>query len=223
VAVRQRLVPRNVAVDVELADPTGFAGQPLALHDARRLLQGGERLAPLWRLAIDTGARQSELLGLGWDDLDLEEGTVTIVSQLQRLAGGWVRTPTKAARDVAVVALSPATVEALRVHRVRMAAERAPGWRYPGLVFPTPRGEPYHQADVLRAFHAACDAAGIARRRFHDLRGTTASLMRELGVPEDVRMSRLGHSTTSMARHYAKAGPGPDRAAAEVLGRAIAD
>lgn len=222
VAMRQRLVQRNVAVGVELADAPTFAGAPLGLDECRALLAVDDRHTPLWRIAIDTGARQSELLGLGWDDLDLEAGTVTIASQLQRLAGGWVRTPTKAARALGVVALSPATVEAVKGHRVRMAAERAPGWRYPGLVFPTPKGEPYHQADVLRAFHAACDAAGIARRRFHDLRGTTASLMRDLGVPEDVRMARLGHSTTAMARHYAKAGPGPDRDAAEALGRALA-
>jgi integrase len=169
VAARQRVVGRNVAVGVELPEPGGSIGRPLTLDEARRLVgaTGSDRLGPLWRIAIDTGARQAELLGLGWDDLDTEAGTVTIASQLQRLAGGWVRTPTKAARELGVVALSPATVEALRVHRVRMAAERAPGWRYPGLVFPTPKGEPYHQADVLRAFHAACDAAGIAHDSLH--------------------------------------------------------
>lgn len=120
------------------------------------------------------------------------------------------------------VALTSQTVEALRKHRVSMAAERQPEWRYPGLVFVSEKGEPLHQADVLRAFHAACDQAGIARRRFHDLRASTATLMRELGVPEDVRMARLGHSTTKMARHYAQAGMGMDREAADMLGRALA-
>lgn len=222
VAVRQRIVARNVAVSVELPDPRGFVGSPMSLDDARRLLAAEDRLAPLWRLALDTGARQAELLGLGWDDLDLEEGTVTIAAQLQRLGGQWVRTPTKAARALGRLALFPETVEALRAHRVRMAAERKPDWQYPGLVFVTEKGDPYHGADVLRSFHAACDAAGITRRRFHDLRASTATLMRELGVPEDVRMARLGHSTTKMARHYAQAGAGPDRAAAEALGRALA-
>lgn len=221
VAMRQRYVQRNVATGVELADAPAFAGHPLVLDEARKLLADGSRLAPLWRLALDTGARQAELLGLGWDDLDLEGGTVTIAAQLQRLGGQWVRTPTKAARALSRLALFPETVEALRGHRVRMAAERTPAWRYPGLVFVTDKGEPYHQADVLRAFHAACDRAGIARRRFHDLRASTATLMRELGVPEDVRMARLGHSTTRMARHYAQAGAGMDREAADVLGKAL--
>jgi integrase len=75
---------------------------------------------------------------------------------------------------------------------------------------------------VLEAFHAACDAAGIPRRRFHDLRGSSATLMRELGVAEDARMARLGHSTTDMARHYGKASTAQDRDAvtrlAEVIG-----
>lgn len=222
VALRQRLVQRNVAVGVDLPVAQRYAGNPLGLDDARGLLRDESRLAPLWRLALDTGARQAELLGLGWDDLDLEEGTVTIAAQLQRLNGEWVRTPTKATRALTRLALFPETVEALRVHRVRMAAERGPAWRYPGLVFTTEKGDPYHQADVLRLFHAACDRAGIARRRFHDLRASTATLMRELGVPEDVRMARLGHSTTRMARHYAQAGAGMDREAAETLGRALA-
>lgn len=59
------------------------------------------------------------------------------------------------------------------------------------------------------------------RRRFHDLRGTSATLMRAAGVAEDDRMARLGHSTTTMARHYAAASEAQDRAAARRLGRAL--
>jgi integrase len=102
-----------------------------------------------------------------------------------------------------------------------MVEERAPGWRYFGHIFVTEQGEPPHNADVLRAFHAACDAAGIARRRFHDLRGSTATIMRDLGVPEDARMARLGHETTDMARHYGRASESRDRDAVESLAEAL--
>jgi integrase len=237
VAVRQRLLAYNPAAAVELPRPRADTASPLSLDEAHRLLTAtrGDRLHALWRLAIVTGLRQGELLGLGWDDVD--GATVTVRSQLQRLIspgereaaqregrkprGSWVRTPPKAARKLASVAVDAATVAVLDEHKRLMTAERAPAWEYFGLIFPTPEGQPYHQSELLRAFHAACDSAGIPRRRFHDLRGTSATLMRAAGVPEDDRMARLGHSTTDMARHYAAASEVQDRAAADRLGEAL--
>jgi integrase len=100
-------------------------------------------------------------------------------------------------------------------------AKHQPDWRYFGLVFVTERGDPYHPSYVLHAFRRACDAAGIPRRRVHDLRGTHATLLRASGVTEDTRMARLGHSTTTMARHYAKASIDQDQAAADLMDEAM--
>lgn len=221
VAVRQRIVGRNVAIGVELPPIEPYEGRPLSLDEARRLLAAtaGDRLHPLWRLAIVTGLRLGELLGLGWDDLTGRE--LRVSGQLTRRRGSWVRSDTKAARALGAIALDAATVNVLDEHRRRMTAERTPDWPYFGLMFTTPAGLPYHRRDVLRLFHAACDAAGIPRRRVHDLRASSATLLRALGVPEDARMARLGHATTDMARHYAKASPEQDRAAADTLGAAL--
>lgn len=223
VAVRQRIVSRNVAIPVELATVPEYSGKPLTFDEARRLLVASkdDRLHALWRLAIDTGLRSSELLGLGWDDVDTTTGTVTVTSQLQRRKGEWFRAETKAARTLARLSLGAPTVVALETHRKKQAAERQPGWKYWGLVFTTRDGNPLDQATVLRAFHAACDAAKIERRRFHDLRGSVATLMQELGIAEDVRMARLGHATRDMARHYAQPREGLDRSAADRLAEAI--
>ncbi|MBA2718900.1 MAG: tyrosine-type recombinase/integrase [Chloroflexi bacterium] len=231
VAVRQRVLLRNPALAIDLPPIVEFRGDPLSLDEASRLLEAsvGDRLGVLWRLAIDTGFRLSELLGLGWeDDVDLPAGTVTPNRQLVRRRGQWGYGPPKVARELLGVAIAADTVAALRAHKVRQADEREADWKYWGLVFISPdrnrdgdRGMPYHEAAVLRAFHAACDAAGIRRRRIHDLRGTTATLMRELGVAEDVRMSRLGHTTKAMARHYGQAGSALDRRAADTLGEAL--
>jgi integrase len=146
---------------------------------------------------------------------------VTVRGQLQRLGGAWVRTATKAARKFDTLAIGAPSVAALRDHQRRMAAERTPEWRYFGLVFATPRGEPITAHVLLRAFHEACDKAGIARRRFHDLRGSSASELEELGVAEDVRMNRLGHATKRMARRYAKGSETQDRAAVDLLEEAL--
>jgi integrase len=245
VAVRQRLLPWNPAASVELPDADDDHADPLTLEEARALLTTSsavddkgvpvDRLAPLWRLALVTGMRSGELLGLGWDDVKAD--AIEVRAQLLRriddaereLAkaegrkprGSWHLTAPKAARKVQRIAIDPATSAVMDAHRKRMAAERTASWRYHGLVFTTPAGEPWHATDVLRAFHAACKRAGIAERRFHDLRGTSATLLRAGGVAEDTRMARLGHSTTTMARHYAQASEAQDQAAAAGLGKAL--
>lgn len=224
VAVRRRYIDRNPALAVDLPDASWNGAKPLNLDEAKRLLEAtkGDRLHALWRLALDTGLRQSEILGLGWDDVDLDAGVVAVTSQLQRIGGAWVRTPTKADRALGVLALDAATVDALRDHQRRMAAERTPEWAYFGLVFPTRRGQPHVNNVILREWRAACDKAGIPRRRFHDLRHSTDTILEELGIAENVRMARLGHVTTRMARRYTKASGRRDREAAEALGRALA-
>ena len=223
VAVRQRLLGRNVALGVELPRVRAFPGAPLTIDEARALLAAtaGDRLHALWRLALDTGFRQGELLGLARDDVDTDGGTVAVAAQLQRRAGQWIRVPTKASRTVERIAIGPGTVAALRAHLVRLAAERQPGWVYHGLLFVTLRGEPWHGAAILREFHRACDAADIPRRRFHDLRSTSATLLAEAGVSEAVRMARLGHATEAMSRHYAKVREPLDRDAAARLDAAL--
>ena len=221
VAVRQRLLPYNPAEGTELPRITGEVGDPLTLEEAKAVLTATEKdwLGPLWRLALVSGLRQGELLGLGWDDVG--EGTITVRSQLQRIGGAWKLADPKAARRIERIAIDADTAALLERHRIRMAAARTPSWRWWGLVFVTPEGTPWHSAQILDEWHAACKAAGVRERRFHDLRGTSATLMMALGVPEDTRMARLGHSTIQMARHYSKPGEEQDRAAVDGLGQAL--
>lgn len=262
VATRQRIIARNPAIAVDLPDVPGFRAAPLTAAEAHDLLSAtaGDRLAALWRLAILTGLRSGELLGLSWDDVDLggNDGTgprtvgtgtrgevperavgsangprrpgvasvphapsITVRAQLQRQAGAWVRAEPKANRSLERVAIDSATAQALAAHKLRQAAERQPDWPYWGLVFTTPRGYPIHRREVLEAFRLACDRAGVARRRFHDLRGTSATLMREIGIDKEVRKARLGHSTDDMAEHYSRASVSQDRDAVERLAEAV--
>lgn len=222
-AVRQRLLTHNPAAgkSIELPEVRWAGSRPLTADEARRLLESSSssHWHSLWRTAIVTGLRQGELLGLTWDDLDGRMLTVT--GQMSRRGKAWVRGATKSARSLPSITLDPTTVSVLQAHRTRMTALRQPGWRYFGHIFITEQGEPPWPSAILWAFHAACDAAGIPRRRFHDLRGTSATILRDLGVSEDTRMARLGHSTTDMARHYGKASERQDREAVERLEEAI--
>lgn len=223
VARKQRVIAWNPVEATELAKIPAYRGKPLTAAEAHRLIEAtiDDRLGALWRLAVLTGLRESELLGLAWKAIDLERGTVTVGSQLGRHNGEWVFTAPKAERGVETIAIDAGTVTALRVHRARQAAERQPDWPYWGMAFVTPTGRPYHRVEIVKAFREACDKAGVARRRFHDLRGSTATIMGDLGVPEDVRMARLGHTTKAMARHYGQASMDQDRLAVERLAEAI--
>lgn len=221
VAVRRHYVARNVALGVELPARPPSAGKPLTADEAHRLLlvTADDRLHALWRLAIVTGLRESELLGLGWDDLDGD--LLTITGQLQRIGRSWVRSPTKAARTLRAIALDPATVDVIAAHRRAMAEEREPSWRYHGLMFTTPAGEPYHGKAVLDALKDAYRRAGITPRRMHDLRHTNQTLMEDAGVPELHRMARAGQVTPEANRRYTLPSQEQDRAAVALLARRI--
>jgi integrase len=215
------VIPSNPAVGVELPRRRTFEGRPLTPDEAHRLLDAtkDDRLHALWRLAIVTGLREGELLGLSRDAL--EDDTLRVETQLQRINGRWVLSPTKAARGLTTLTLDRATVRLLQSHLRKMADERKPRWRYFGLMFPSPQGEPYHQSTILEEWGRACDKAGIARRRFHDIRHSTSAFLKAAGIPEDVRMARLGHNTTRMARHYGGAASEADREAVERLAEVI--
>lgn len=223
VAVRQRVIRDNPATAVELPAVPAYRAKPLSADEARALLAAaaGDRHLPLWRLAIVTGFRVGELLALAWDDVDTDAGLVTVRARLARQAGAWVRVPTKAARRIETVAIDAATARILAEHRRRQAAERRPDWPYWGHVFVTVNGYPLERHAVMDAFRAACDRAGIERRRIHDLRGSSATLLADLGVEEAIRMARLGHVTKRVHRRYAAASAAQDRAAVELLAEAI--
>jgi len=227
-AVRQRLLPWNPATVTELPDRGRGVAKPLTLDEARALLAttAADRLAALWRLAVMTGMRRGELLGLTWDAVG--PSWVEVRTQLQRLPperggdeNGWALTPPKTDRRIVRVALDPDTVAALEAHRVRMGAERQPDWTYHGLVFLDPTGMPIHGEWLLDEFHRVLARAGIAKRRLHDLRHSNITLLRDLGVAEDVRMDRAGHESKGIHRRYGRASEAQDRAAADALGKAL--
>jgi integrase len=86
VAVRQRLLPYNPAALVEPPRVEREKADPLTADEARRLLEAtaGDWLHALWRLALVTGLRQGELLGLAWDDVEAD--AIVVKAQLQRLS-----------------------------------------------------------------------------------------------------------------------------------------
>lgn len=232
VAMKRQLLTRNVATMVELPPINRDEAATLTTDEAVRLLEAtaASWYGPLWAFLLATGVRIAEALGVIWDDLDLDAGTVTIDQQLAQdgtdLVGGrkvarWVRVPVKAVRRRDAMSLPPFAVEALRRHRKRMVEERTPEWTHFGHVFVTSKGRPPQETFVVKLLARELAAGGLPHLTTHELRHTNATILRASGVDEQTRMSRLGHNTTAMARHYAHVIDDDDRAAAEALQRAI--
>lgn len=228
-AERWQLVRRNVAA---LTDPPRVERpevQPFSPEQARQLLAAarGDRLEALYVVALGLGLRQGEVLGLRWEDVDLERGTLSVRRQLQRTGGTLQLVPLKTERSRRTLPLPAFVLEALRRHRARQLEERlalGAAWQEHGLVFATERGTPLEPRNVLRRYHTLLARAGLPRKRFHDLRHSAASLLLLQGVDLRVVMETLGHSQISLtANTYAHVAQALKREAAErmdaLLGR----
>ncbi len=147
-AVREDELPRNVARNVKTTTPRPRRFQPLTATEARQFLRAAnsDRLHDLYELALHTGLRKGELLGLHREDLDLDDGTATIHRSLQRThSQGLTVLNTKTLASERRIALPTECISSLKIHQERQQEERqtaGTGWTDNGLVFTTPKGRP---------------------------------------------------------------------------------
>ena len=235
-------------VSTPTADPPEVV--PLSLDEVRRVLDAarGTRNAARWSVALALGLRQGEALGLRWDDVDLEAGTLTVRRQLQwrlwshgcadtcgqssagrcplRHGGGpELVAPKSRAGRRSLVLPAPLAAE-LRAHAAIQAAEReqlrslwqGEDW---GLVFPDPDGGPARPETDRAAWLRLLAAAGVPPRRLHDARHTAATLLLVQGVAPAVAMTLLGHTDLGVTRRYQHVVDELRRDAAERMGAAV--
>jgi integrase len=120
-AVNDGLIPRNVTEAVKPPQICREEINPLTPEQVKALLEvaRGDRLEALYVLAIHTGLRQGELLGLKWEDVDLEAGTLQVRRTLTTAKGGPVLSTPKTKGSRRSVKLTQSAVEALRSHLQR--------------------------------------------------------------------------------------------------------
>jgi integrase len=146
--------------------------------------------------------RRGELLGLRWQDVDLDDARVSIRQTLVSVDYALHFSEPKTKRLRRTIGIDPATVAALRAHLTRQHAERLAWgsvWKDTGLVFTQEDGSPVHPQSVSEAFDRHAMVAGLPVIRFHDVRHTYATLALEAGMRPWDLSDRLGHSDTSMA------------------------
>lgn len=169
--------------------------------EADRLLSAAKQqakaphLAPLITVALHTGMRRGEMLGLEWSRVDLQANLIYLESH---------HTKAKKRRSVAL----NQTARAAILTQARFRATHCPDARW---VFCTREGN--RIASVKRSFATACRVAGIVDFRFHDLRHTCAAWLVQAGVPMAEVRDVLGHCTLAMTERYAHLAPENLRAA----------
>ncbi len=205
-AVGDGLVQRNAA-QVKAPRPEKPEIRPLSPEQARKLIatanETGARYAALYVLALHTGMREGELLGLQWADLDLEAATPTLQVRrtLSETRTGHKFELPKSGRGRSIK-LSRKAVEALRSHRARQNEEKlrlGSLWRDNGLVFPSTTGTTTSGTNLLgRYFRPLLKRADLPPIRLHDLRHTCATILLMAGKHPKYVQELLGHASISI-------------------------
>ncbi len=167
----------------------------------------------LFRLAIMSGARQGELLGLKWSDIDWEASQIRIERTFNNQAWYDVKTAASKRR----IDLGPGMMAELKKWKLACMPSRL------NLIFPNESAQPINHTNMRhRYFKHALKKSGVRKIRFHDLRHTYASLLIEQGENIKYIQSQLGHSTPSVTLNvYAHLMKSENQEAAVRLEKAI--
>lgn len=197
------LIRRNPVSRVKRIKHRPQKPDPLTPAEVTRLLLHvrGTRWYPLYFVTVSLGLRQGEVLGLQWDDVGADYLYVRRNLQWDRLAQTFrFDLTTKTEESEAVLPLPPNVLAALELQREIQDADRKSAgddWQeeWPALIFRNRVGRPYHATSITHQFQKDLAAAGIRRRRFHDLRHSTSTVLHAAGVSDRLIQAILRHAS----------------------------
>ena len=208
-AVQLEIIGRNPCATIKPPRAAPREARSLQAEQVEALLKAlqtpgrrGSVLRPIATLALGTGMRRGEILGLRWSDLDLKSGSLTIAQSVEQTKAGGVvikQPKTKAGRRT--IALAPATIEMLRAWRTLQAEARlAYGQGRPephALLFPTIDGGPRNPDTISNLFAQFVRTRGLPAISLHGLRHTHASALIRGAIDIASVAGRLGHANPS--------------------------
>jgi integrase len=199
-AVALGWVSRNVADVVKPPRGKPKEMDTWGVEDSMRFLAVAAQstYGPVWLLALTKGLRKGELLGVRWQDIDLERGILRVRQTVGSLRGKVVIRGTKTPKSRRDVDLWGGVLAALRAHKVRQNERRlemGSSWQEGyDLVFTCENGGPIHPDNLDRDYDRWVKKAGVKRIRIHDLRHTYATLALANGENPKVVSETLGHA-----------------------------
>jgi integrase len=228
-AVRRGYISRNAASLAKAPSLEEKEIEPYTVEEVQALLASisERRNRARWALALALGMRQGEVLGLKWEDVDLDNCSLRVRRGRLRpkYAHGCEGNPcgrkagycpqrvqtradtndTKSRAGRRSIGLPAEVVELLRLHEAEQEAERkkaAQTWTEGGWVFTKPTGEPLNPNTDYHEWKQILRDAGLRDGRLHDARHTAATVLLILQVHERQAMGVMGWATTGMAARY---------------------
>ena len=178
--------------------------RPLDEKESKAFLHAikGHRLETLFTVALFTGMRRGELIGLCWDCVDFASGTIRVEKQLQRQrdkGGAYAFVPLKNDKPRTITP-APWILQVLKRHRAAQAEQQlmvGSAWTDSGLVFTDELGRHLPCNSVYKAFKDVAAAIGRPDARFHDLRHSYAVSAIRAGDDIKTVQGNLGHATAA--------------------------
>jgi len=199
-AKRWNIVAVNVCDDVKPPKLSYRQPRVWTLEEVAAFLQAakGDPHYAYWLLAVETGARTSELLGVSWHDIDFERGTIRFGNQVVRLQRGTpiVKQDAKTESSRRTIRLTADTLAELQRERVRWLEKRVAAMAWDNqhdLVFCTPSGRPLNARNMRRSFDRLVQKAGVTRITPHEIRKTHITTMVASGGNLKAVAARVGH------------------------------
>jgi len=181
----------------------------------------GHRNENLYYLALVTGMRRGELLGLKWQDVDWTHQKLMIKRQcFHPQGGGFVFQSPKTKLGRRSVQLGIGVIERLRAQLYNIDLMRnisKERWQENDLVFPSLLGTPQGDRNLTHEFQELVKASGLPAIRLHDCRHTAASIMLSHGIPPVTVAGMLGHSLAILLTTYTHFIPGTQDEAARLM------
>ncbi len=217
------LVQKNVASVVDRPKSVKKEMEVWEIEEAHQFLKVAEkdRYYGVFLLALTTGMRQGEILGLRWKDVDLETGILAITQTLSH-DGKELQVGAKTDSGVRTVMIDDDTVKVLKNLDKRCKEEKMKAgpelYSKLGLVNCTALGTPVTPRNIMRSFYRLVDDAKVKKIRFHDLRHTHATMLLKGNVNPKIVAERMGWTDTKMLDRYQHVMPNMQKQAAETFG-----
>jgi len=228
-AMTEELIVKNVASLVKLPPTRRRKGKAWSSEEARQFLESARRdddpLYAAYVLVLVLGLRKGEVLGLTWDDIDLDRAELSTALQLQRVRRQLLHRETKTAASESTLPIPEICVSAIRIRKEQTEYARAAAgvaWRGSTLVFTTIYGTPVEPRNFNRSWDHRIAKAGVRKITVHDARRTCASLLADLEVHPRVAMQILRHARFSITMEiYTQVSTTATREALRRLGESL--
>lgn len=203
-AVKWQILAVNPAAMVDLPQNHRKEMKALSPSEANRFLEiaKADKWFVIFSLAITTGMRPEEYLGLHWKDIDFKNGTATVQRALvwKRKGGGWSLQEPKTSLSRRTIPLPISVLHELSGHRKKQLEERlrlGQAYQNNDFVFATEIGTPISPSNLTRRhYKPILKKAGLSEKiRIYDLRHTCATLLLSNSISPKVIAERLGHSS----------------------------